>query len=246
MSRIFDALEHGLVVDNPPVRESSVFEWPVNGHHSVAGVSPLEEEMVTLYHRIRSSLPDVRHPSILVVGSRSNEGASTVARELARTTAMRMDKTVLLVDLDRSRPELNAFRRLRPELEVEALVKQEEPLEKCLCQVEESSLFVLPLFQQTMCTPKILEAVADGEFWKPLKEKFDLIIVDSPPALTLPDGPAIVARVDGVILVVEAEKTRWQVAREAKELILESGGTLLGIVFNKQRSYIPRFVDKYL
>jgi len=73
-----------------------------------------------------------------------------------------------------------------------------------------------------------------------------LIIVDSPPASMFPDGPAIVSRLDGVILVVEAEKTRWHVALSVKEKILKSGGNILGIVFNKRRLYIPEFIYRYL
>jgi len=45
--------------------------------------------------------------------------------------------------------------------------------------------------------------------------------------------------VDGVVLVVEAEKTRWQVVESLKEKIENSGGNILGMVFNKRRFYIP-------
>jgi Mrp family chromosome partitioning ATPase len=48
--------------------------------------------------------------------------------------------------------------------------------------------------------------------------------------------------VDGVIFVVEAEKTRWPVALAAKEKIVSHGGNILGMVFNKRRFYIPEFV----
>ena len=64
--------------------------------------------------------------------------------------------------------------------------------------------------------------------------------------MLFPDGPALVSQVDGVILVVEAEKTRWQVALSAKEKIIKSGGTILGTVFNKRKYYIPEYIYKYL
>ena len=115
-----------------------------------------------------------------------------------------------------------------------------------LRQVEESSLYVMPLFQRTMIAPRTLESAKGGAFWEPLKERFDLIIVDSPPVMLFPDGPAIVSKVDGVILVIEAEKTRWQVALNVKEKIIKSGGTILGTVFNKRKYYIPEYLYKYL
>jgi protein-tyrosine kinase len=61
-----------------------------------------------------------------------------------------------------------------------------------------------------------------------------------------PDGIAIARRVDGVVLVLEAEKTRGPVAENLKERIQKNGGNLLGIIFNKRRHYIPEFLYKRL
>jgi Mrp family chromosome partitioning ATPase len=47
---------------------------------------------------------------------------------------------------------------------------------------------------------------------------------------------------DAVILVIEAEKTRWEVARKAKEELEKAGATILGAVLNKRKYYIPRSI----
>jgi Mrp family chromosome partitioning ATPase len=52
--------------------------------------------------------------------------------------------------------------------------------------------------------------------------------------------------VDGVVLVLEAEKTRKPVAENLKNRILENGGNLLGMVFNNRRFHIPESVYKRL
>ena len=72
------------------------------------------------------------------------------------------------------------------------------------------------------------------------------ILVDSPPATTSTDGLAISSKVDGVVLVVEAEKTRWPVAETVRDRIKSSGGNILGIVLNKRRYYIPEWIYKKL
>jgi Mrp family chromosome partitioning ATPase len=157
-----------------------------------------------------------------------------------------MGKSVLLIDLDRSRPDLHVYSKLKPEMYSEDALEVGNQIEKSLRRVEESSLYVMPLFWKTMSTPKAIDYAQRGGFWESLKDQFDLIIVDSPPATMFPDGPAIVSRVDGVIFIVEAEKTRWQVALSVKEKIINSGGNILGIVFNKRRLYIPEFIYRYL
>jgi len=74
-----------------------------------------------------------------------------------------------------------------------------------------------------------------------LRERFELVVIDLPQAV-FSNGPSIASLVDGVVIVVEAEKTRWQVALSMKETIIKSGGTVLGVVFNKRRLYIPQFI----
>jgi len=245
MSKIYDALEHAS-------KEKRAFAEPLSPPSVLlpreAGKADiyLEEEMISLYQTIIASLPAVDHPSVLFVGSRSNEGTSTVARQLARTASLRLEKSVLLIDLDRSRPDLHVYETLRHEERAKEPVDAGNPLDSCLLQSEECSLYLMPLFERTMLTPGTLDKVKDGAFWEPLKERFELIIVDSPPATLFPDGPGIVSQVDGVILVVEAERTRWQVALAVKEKIVKHGGNVLGIVFNKRRYYIPQFIYRHL
>ncbi len=108
MSKIYDALEHAR-------KERSDFGEPLpppSVSLPVRAGEPevdLEQEMISLYQTITASLPTVDHPSVLFVGSRSNEGTSTVARQLARTVSLRLEKSVLLIDLDRSRPDLHVY-----------------------------------------------------------------------------------------------------------------------------------------
>ena len=203
----------------------------------------MEQEMIDLYQTITAALPENNNRTVLFVGSRSNEGTSTIARQLARVASLRMEKSVLLIDLDRSRPDLHVYSTLKAKPDIQ---DGEDQTGLSLTRVEESSLYVMPLFWRTMVTPKTIDYAKRGDFWESLKDQFDLIIVDSPPASMFPDGPAIVSRLDGVILVVEAEKTRWHVALSVKEKILKSGGNILGIVFNKRRLYIPEFIYRYL
>jgi protein-tyrosine kinase len=249
MSNIYEALEHAKrqvhVVD--PVtetRESQENSLPM----VVETPGPeMEEEMISLYHMIMVSLPGVEHRSILMIGSASNEGTSTVARQLARTVSFRMEKTVLLIDLDRSRPDLHVYAGLKPEWNGKNTTESHgDFIDESLCRVEESSLYVMPLFQTSRHTPKTIESTKGQGFWEPLKDRFDLIIVDAPPATRFPDGPGIASQVDGVVLVVEAERTRWPVAQSVRDKIIKSGGNLIGIVFNKRRFYIPAWLYKRL
>lgn len=77
-------------------------------------------------------------------------------------------------------------------------------------------------------------------FWQRLAERAELIILDTPPVLSSPLAQALAPTVDGVILVVEAERTRTEVALAAKQALAAAGANILGVVLNKRRYHVPK------
>lgn len=74
-----------------------------------------------------------------------------------------------------------------------------------------------------------------------LRERFDYVVYDGHSLIGT--SAAILAReFDGIILVVEAEKTKWEVVQSAREKIEGIDGRLVGVVLNKRKFYIPRFL----
>jgi len=237
MSKLYEALELArrkkLIPEKPP-------ETPLpKTYREPASDLEVEEEMLTLYQNVVSALPDKPRPIIMLIGSQSNEGTSTIARMLARTASLRLSKSVLLIDIDRSRPDFQVFVDVKPERDLEDVIKSDVPVDKAFCQVEDSSLYVMPLFQQSSLSPRTLDSANSDSFWGNLRERFDLVIIDAPPATKFSDGLSLVRQADGVFLVFEAERTRWPVALRVKEKIIKQGGNILGVVFNKRRYYIP-------
>ena len=83
--------------------------------------------------------------------------------------------------------------------------------------------------------PRLLAA-----YWQRLAEQAELIILDAPPLLSSPLAQALAPTVDGVVLVVEADRTRAADALEARRALETGGATILGVVLNKQRKTLPR------
>jgi MinD-like ATPase involved in chromosome partitioning or flagellar assembly len=79
-----------------------------------------------------------------------------------------------------------------------------------------------------------------AEYWQCLAERADLIILDAPPLLSSPLAQALAPTVDGVVLVVAAERTRAADALEAKAALAAGGANILGVVLNKRPRHVPR------
>ena len=67
---------------------------------------------------------------------------------------------------------------------------------------------------------------------KLLQKHFDHVVVDSPPITSFTDGVLIASIVDGVILVVHSGQSSRQVVRRARQLILDVGAKIFGVVLN--------------
>jgi Mrp family chromosome partitioning ATPase len=78
------------------------------------------------------------------------------------------------------------------------------------------------------------------------KHHFKLVIVDIP-APTEVNGSALLAgELDGVVLVMEAERADGRVAQKTKQSLSEAGANLLGVVLNKRRKHLPDWLYQRL
>ncbi len=219
-------------------------EGPTTPPVSMTRDLSLEQEMTALYDTINSLLPGDKHRVIQFISAQSGAGTSSIIQELAKVIAAVMGRSVLLLDMDRRHSNLRTFFECLPSPDPDEVVEGTLSVDRAIWQVEGASLFVSPLFQDSALTPQELGSSATDQLWARLRQRFEYVLVDSPSISTSSDGLAIVRKVDGIVFVVEAEKTRWPVALAAKKKIVSHGGNILGMVFNKRRFYTPGFVYK--
>ena len=73
-----------------------------------------------------------------------------------------------------------------------------------------------------------------------------LVIIDAPAILSDVTGIALSRKVSGVLLVVEAEKTRAPIIEQARRVIETGGGRVLGVILNKRKHHIPGWIYRRL
>jgi protein-tyrosine kinase len=186
-----------------------------------------EEEIERLHYQLDALLPRHLPRAIQFIGSRPGEGTSTIAREFALVSATRFGQRVLLLEFDQHGDGA-------------------ERAGQTPARVGDTTLYVSPLSSEFTAATHSSDVRSAEAAWEGLRQAWDLIVLDSPPATLSPESLAMVSRVDGVVLVLEAETTRWPVAARTKESIVRSGGHVLGVVLNKRRHYIPAFIYNWL
>lgn len=168
---------------------------------------------------------------VVVAGSLHGEGATTVACGLASAMAEN-GPTVLLEANCRAPSTIIAEGGCGATLA--STLRSRDQLAAALGGA--AGLTVVPV--GPLEEPAPASALGDLVDW--LRERCRYGVIDVPPLLEAPDGLAVGDGVDGCVLVVEAERTSWQVAARARDLAAGAGLTPLGVVLNKRRYPIPR------
>ena len=75
-----------------------------------------------------------------------------------------------------------------------------------------------------------------------MREQFDFTLLDAPPITLSPESASLARWTDGVLLVVQAGKTRWEVVQQAKARLEQGGAKVLGVVLNRRKFVIPDFL----
>jgi protein-tyrosine kinase len=80
---------------------------------------------------------------------------------------------------------------------------------------------------------ELLGSESMGALIERLKEEADMILFDSPPSIVVVDAAVLATRTDGVLLVIDAGRTRRNLARESAERFQAQGANLVGVVLNR-------------
>jgi|WetSurMetagenome_2_1015567.scaffolds.fasta_scaffold150162_2 protein-tyrosine kinase len=99
---------------------------------------------------------------------------------------------------------------------------------------------------QTADVSKLLDSQKYTIFMEEMKLHFDFILVDTPPVITYSESRLIASKMDGVVLVLQSGKSRLGQAERAIREIESVGGKLLGVVLNRRKFHIPKWLYKRL
>lgn len=193
--------------------------------------SSVSESFKKLRTNIRFSSMGQAVKIILVASSVTGEGRTTTAINLAISYAQE-NKNVLLLDADLRRPSVGSafFRASRTGLS-DLLIRQGQ-VQDAIQQTDIPGLYVLPAGTAPPNPSELLGSEAMRELLGSLKAQFDVIIIDSPPALSFADAQIVGAMSDGVVLVARSGKVTKEAVRRTRLGMEHVGAHILGAVLN--------------
>jgi capsular exopolysaccharide synthesis family protein len=189
------------------------------------------------YRMVRTNLEFARSNrpghTILITSALPGEGKSTTAANLALLLAG-SGRRVILVDADLRKRTLHRMFDVPNASGLSTLFVMEDPqLHGLLRATAQENLLLLPSGPSPPNPAELLASSRMGQIIDLLKAECDVVIFDSPPLLSVADTAGLAPSLDGVVLVVNAGRTRMSGLVQAVEVLGRAGATLWGVVLNK-------------
>jgi polysaccharide biosynthesis transport protein len=186
-----------------------------------------------------SSAMDQPPKMILVTSTSPSEGKSTVASNLALAFAS-SDERVILIDADLRKPRLHKIYGTNGQSDRWDVQKGLSQLLTGMCKIDEAiqttdvpNLHFLCAGPMPPNPAELLASLQMKNFLAALDQRYDRIIIDSPPASGFADVLVLGNTVDGVVLVSNLGQTHREALRIFRRSMFNVGGHLLGAIVNK-------------
>jgi len=199
-----------------------------------------EYEKLKVMLTLEANRADVR--SVMLVSALAGEGVSTVTLGLAAAMAEGSRQGVLVVDLDTATPTLAGRLGVFPRCGLGELLAKEATRTEAVIESQLPHLFLLGHGKAKMDFSRSTSLALFEELLKGMRSDYDSIILDGGALETSSDSLLVSGRVDGVIIVVQADRTGADPVREASSRLKMAGANVLGVVLNRRRDYLPSFI----
>jgi len=181
----------------------------------------------------------------MFVGSTHGEGASTVVATFGAVLATSGEQ-VLLVDANLRKPALhNLFSVDRTQGVTELLLGLKD-VKEVKKRTRFDKLSVITSGVPPSNPGSLLSAKNVCSMIEQMKRESEWVLIDAAPLNEYNDAMVFCSEVDGAVLIVKAEETRWEVAERTKQRLDDAGVRLVGAVLNRRKMYIPEWLYRRL
>lgn len=170
--------------------------------------------------------------SIVITSSNAEEGKTTTAINLAYSISQ-TDKKVILLDSDLRKPNIHKIFKLQNSFGLTTVLAENINYKIYVQRINEGMLDILTSGPIPPNPSELLGSKRMQLLLESIKEDYDMIILDSPPAGLVTDAVVLSTIVDGTILVCAAGVTQIEEIKAAKAALDKVNANIIGVVMNK-------------
>jgi receptor protein-tyrosine kinase len=209
--------------------------------------SPVAEQFRTLRTNLLALNTNKPIKVVTVTSSINGEGKTVSSINLAVSMAHDLNnKKILLIDADLRRGRVHKYLGINPDMGLTDLLADGTNPDEAFVNIGIKNLTILPAGRIPSNPAELLGSMKFHNLISLLKEKYDYIILDSPPIIPVTDAGLIGARTDGVIMVIQASRTHRGIIKHAEGLLKQAQAKMLGYIMTNVQYHIPAYIYRYL
>ncbi len=203
--------------------------------------SPVSEAYRTLRTNLQflASKQDLR--TIVITSPTAGDGKTATAVNLAVAMAQ-ADQRVVVVSADLRRPRLHRFLDLPNDTGLSLVLSGANEVREAARVPGVRNLRVIPSGPVPPNPAELLQGSRMQEILGQLREFADVVVIDTPPVLAVADASILASRVDGTLLVVNADSASRTATSQARRQLENAGARIIGAVLN---NFDPAAADTY-
>jgi capsular exopolysaccharide synthesis family protein len=187
------------------------------------------------YRMLRTSilLSTAGHPpkTMMVTSGQPGDGKTTTVFNVALALTQ-LKAEVLVIDCDMRKPRLHKLLQLQKGEGLSTLLASGGDPDQFIIRTPVRGLSVLPCGYVPPNPSELISSESMKELLRSLGERFDYVIIDAPPMISVSDPIILSTLVDGVILVVKSGESKGESVRRACQDLSAVGARVLGVTLN--------------
>jgi capsular exopolysaccharide synthesis family protein len=187
------------------------------------------------FRRLQVSLTNMQKNKMckvmLFTSAVQSEGKSTIALNTAIMLSSDNKSKVVIVDCDFRKPAVSTMLGFSPEVGLPDYLSEKTKIKDISFNGIVPGLTIIPVGKKPSNTCELFASDRMKQYVSYLKERFDYVIIDSPPVLSFPDSAILAPLSDGVVFVINSKKTKKSVVKRAVETLHDC--KIIGIIMNR-------------
>jgi len=192
----------------------------------------ISEDYRTVRTSILFSHSDTQPKTICFTSTLPQEGKTATVANIAVSFAQ-LEGKVLLVDCDMRKPRLHKIFKVRNLVGLSGYLTGKVTFEDAIQKTSVENIWILPSGPHPPNPAELLNSRRMKELLTLVKERFDVILIDTPPVLAVIDPVIISSLADSTVIVIRAGKTTRKPLAKAVAEIRKAKSDVIGVIFNE-------------
>jgi capsular exopolysaccharide synthesis family protein len=194
----------------------------------------ISEDYRTIRTSILLSRAEKPPKTIVFTSSLPSEGKTATVVNMAVAFGQ-LGKRILVIDADLRKPRLQSLFKVRSTDGLSGFLTGKLSIENAIHQTNIDNIFFMPSGILPPNPAELLESPRMHLLMEGVKRGFDITLLDTPPVLAVTDAVVVGNQVDGVIMIVQHEKTARKPFLKAVEELRQNNVKIIGVMFNQAK-----------